>query len=98
MKSGLISILLTTVSQGLLFVPLDERFTTRVAFENLAQLTPYRVSSLPDALLPSLKRYADPQAVADWVSQSLDQDAVVSLEMALYGGLIASRVSNDTTE
>ena len=36
-------------------VPLDERFATRVAFLNLARITPYDIAGLPDELLPRLK-------------------------------------------
>lgn len=28
-------------------IPLDERFTTRIAFLNLAKITPYQIISLP---------------------------------------------------
>jgi len=95
-------LLLTTAvsAGGLLFAPLDERFTTRVAFENLAALTPYQLTSMPDSLMPSLKQAASPDEIVDWFTSEVGtaEGSVLSLEMLLYGGLIQSRISNDTTE
>jgi len=77
----------------LIFVPLDERFTTRVAFQNLALLTPYDLNSLPDNLLPSLKLApAPPDDIVSWFDTQLSttgaEGSVLSIEMLLYGGLI----------
>ena len=91
------------VPRTVLYVPLDERFATRGLFLNLARLLPaseYKVVT-PDAdLLPSRKRFADPDKILDWLEAQQDgasnAAAVVSAEMVLYGGLIASRSSNDT--
>ena len=43
--------------ERIVHVPLDERFTTRVAFLNLAKITPFDIVTLPDRFLPSLKKY-----------------------------------------
>ena len=84
----------------ILNLPLDERFTTRNAFLNLAKVTPYNVDSVPFDYLPRRKEPAALNQIHDWVDVHANEaDAgIVSLEMYLYGGLIASRTSNDTTE
>lgn len=50
-------------------------------------------------MLPHLKQEADLSAIYNWVDTNIDKvDAfVLSAEMYLYGGLIASRTSNDST-
>ena len=97
---AIVLLLSTAYAGSLLFVPLDERFTTRVAFENLALLTPYELNSLPDRYLPSLKQAAPPNDIVNWFNTELGnaEGSVLSIEMLLYGGLIQSRISNDTTE
>ena len=94
------AILATALADSLLFVPLDERFTTRVAFLNMASITNYEIVSMPESLLPSLKKSSPPTDIVSWFSQQIGptDGAVLSLEMLLYGGLISSRISNDTTE
>lgn len=84
--------------KNILYLPLDERFTTRNAFLNLAQLTPYCISTPPTDILPSLKVSGDLDKIHQWVDDNIaSADAMIlSAEMYLYGGLIASRISNDT--
>ena len=90
-----------------LYVPLDERFATRGMFLNMARLLPpdeFDVVTPGVELLPRRKRFADPDGVLDWLERAASDAAasgpvlaVVSAEMVLYGGLIASRSSNDTS-
>ena len=54
-------------------VPLDERFTTRVAFLNMAKITPYEIQTLLPNLLPSLKNYSKPSDIMQWALKSSDQ-------------------------
>lgn len=87
------------LAMNILYIPLDERFTTRDAFLNLAAVTPYNVST-PDTGIISLQRQpANLPAMDAWISSNMpDADAsIMSLELFLYGGLIHSRCSNDTT-
>jgi hypothetical protein len=86
-------------SKTILYLPLDERYTTRDAFLNLAKLTPFCIKSPDTSILPSLKVSGDISAIHNWIDENVgDADAmIVSAEMFLYGGLIASRISNDTT-
>ena len=81
------------------YLPLDERFTTRDAFINLAAVTPFTIDT-PAASTLSLQRHpADLAALDAWTAAAFASAdaAVVSLELYLYGGLIASRISNAST-
>ena len=102
MLQDLVVLLLTqcACATTILNLPLDERFTTRNAFLNLAKVTPYGVESVPFEYLPRKKKPADLGNIHEWVDKhAVGADAgIVSLEMYLYGGLIASRTSNDSTE
>lgn len=84
----------------IMFIPIDDRFTTRDAFLNMAQITPYRVLSPPRDLLSRIQQPAPLPELHAWIDQHIEKvDAViVSLEMYLYGGLINSRRSNTSTE
>lgn len=88
------------VTSTLLFLPLDERFTTRDLTLNLARLAPqFNVLTPPPALLPLHKRAANPKTLMEWVEQraAAADVLIASFEMIVYGGLIASRVSNDSS-
>jgi len=58
------------------------------------------VLSPPTDILPSLKVSGDIEKIHSWVDENIaGADAMIlSAEMYLYGGLIASRISNDTTQ
>ena len=83
----------------MLYIPLDERFTTRDAFLNLARVTPFKILSPPRWMLPSRKVSANLTALDAWVQSHAAEatHAVVSLELYVYGGLISSRCSNTTS-
>jgi hypothetical protein len=85
--------------ESVLFLPLDERFTTRDAFLNLAATTPFCIRTPPTDLLPLWKYDCDIQQLHDWVDENIGyvNTAIISSEMYLYGGLIRSRTSNDST-
>lgn len=76
----------------LVYFPIDERFATRGMFLNLAAATPFDVVSPPPELICSLKQPADTDRLAQWLEQNLPNAsvAVISIEMALYGGLVRS--------
>jgi hypothetical protein len=80
-------------NKTVLFLPLDERFTTRDAFLNLARVTPFNILTPDRSLLPSLKQPAPLTELHQWVDENVANcdAAIVSSEMFLYGGLIASR-------
>ena len=83
----------------ILFLPLDERFTTRNAFINLIKVTPFCILTPDLNLLPSLKNPPNLKLLHNWVDENIKyvNTAIISSEMFLYGGLINSRISNDST-
>eukprot|EP01116_Phalansterium_solitarium_P004375 TRINITY_DN15373_c0_g1_i1.p1 TRINITY_DN15373_c0_g1~~TRINITY_DN15373_c0_g1_i1.p1 ORF type:complete len:326 (+),score=101.91 TRINITY_DN15373_c0_g1_i1:99-1076(+) len=85
-------------SDVVLYLPLDERFTTRDAFLNLARVTPFDVVTPDPAIIPHLRVPANLTALAAFVDANVASanSVIMSAEMFLYGGLIASRTSNDT--
>jgi hypothetical protein len=66
---------------------------------NLGATTPYCIITPDTNILPSLKQPAQIDALHTWVDNNIASADVmiVSAEMYLYGGLIASRISNDST-
>lgn len=92
------SLLPLTTSFQVAYLPLDERFTTRNAFLNLAGVTPFNVITPPLSMIPSQRTFANSTALSIWTSSAFNtSDAfVMSLEMYLYGGLIGSRISNQS--
>lgn len=80
------------------YVPLDERFTTRNAFLNLAKVTPFNITTPPLDIISSQKIPAPLPLFDNFVQQYLPAAdvSIISLELYIYGGLINSRCSNDT--
>lgn len=81
-------------------IPLDERpVNTRYPALLARMADDVTVILPPDAMLSRLRRPADSAALVDWVREtapSLDV-LIVSVEMLGYGGLIASRTTDDDT-
>ncbi len=86
-------------AETVLYLPLDERFATRSTFLNLAKVSPYCIITPPLSMLPSRKVTCDLEALHQWVDDNIAdvQTMIISSEMYLYGGLINSRVSNEST-
>jgi hypothetical protein len=82
------------------YIPLDERFTTRFAFLNVARITPFNVITPPMDMISSYRQPANETAMDAFTAQYLPQSdaAVISMELFAYGGLINSRCSNDSTD
>eukprot|EP00939_MAST-03C_sp_MAST-3C-sp1_P003853 g3853.t1 len=84
------------------YLPLDERFATRGMFLNLARVTEesggWTIETPDLSLISSRHRPANLTAIDEWIDRVSERaDAlVISTEMYLYGGLIASRESNTT--
>jgi hypothetical protein len=93
--------LVSSLSYQILYVPLDNRFATRGYFLSLAKTTPFTVTTPPSELIPGRNAKSTPTnftALFAFLEANLKSAdvAVISAEMMLYGGLVASRVSNET--
>lgn len=88
----------STCEKNILFLPLDERFTTRDIVINLAATTSFCLYTPDKSILPSHKIPANLTAIDAFIDSCIDNvDAmIVSTEMYMYGGLINSRISNDS--
>jgi PAS domain-containing protein len=84
----------------LLYLPLDERFTTRDLFLSGAKITTYRILTPNPSMLPRKKIQPDIKALLEWTRNAANNSkiGVISADMFLYGGLIASRISGDSFE
>lgn len=84
----------------LLYIPLDERFATRDAFINLAELTPFKVITPPVELLSQMRKPANIDALHRWIDEQISKTniLVLSAELFLYGSLINSRISKDSLQ
>jgi len=85
---------------SLLYLPLDERFTTRDLFLSNAEITTYRISTPEKSMLPRKKILPDIDALLEWTQKAAKDSkiSIISADMFLYGGLIASRISVDSYE
>ena len=98
----------STPQTTILFIPLDERFTTRSIVLNLARLIQDDVTLLtpPIELISHWKQPADPTKLFQWLhdqitnscSSSISCSLLISTEQLLYGGLINSRLSNTSLD
>lgn len=91
-------------SNTILFIPLDERFTTRSIVINLARLiqTDFTLLTPPTELISHWKQPSNTSLLFAWInnqitsscSMSTSCSLLLSTEQLLYGGLINSRISN----
>jgi hypothetical protein len=78
-------------NKSIALVPLDERPVCTALPAMVAALAGIDVRVPPAGLLPALRDPGDPAGLGDWLTTTLPDAAVVSLETLGYGGLIASR-------
>ena len=82
----------------ILFIPLDERFTTRSIVLNLARLIQddFILLTPPIELISHWKQAANPDLLFQWLHNQITTSCslLISTEQLLYGGLINSRLSN----
>ncbi len=83
----------------LALIPLDERPVNTRYPQLIAQIADAELLLPPRELLSRLRTPAPCEALADWLSAVAPScDALLlSLDMLVYGGLIASRTTDDTT-
>lgn len=92
----------------ILFIPLDERFTTRSIVLNLARLIKddFMILTPPLELISHWKQPANASILFQWVhdqitsscSASTSCSLLISTEQLIYGGLINSRISNTSLD
>lgn len=84
--------------ENLLYLPLDERFTTRELFLSNAQITPFHILTPNDSILPHKKNLPEIKTLLDWTQKTakISDVGIISAEMLLYGGLLGSRISLDS--
>jgi hypothetical protein len=83
-----------------LYVPLDDRPVNLQMPQLLAGMVDYEMAVPPRELLGSYRTPGRPEAIAEWLlSQPEQQDCLLlSLDMLLYGGLVASRTPDLAAE
>jgi hypothetical protein len=85
-----------------LVIPLDARPVCYQAVENLARLTGIQVLLPPASLLGQLKTPAQLEDLRHWMQRTLAkhpiQAAIISLDLLSYGGLIPSRIGEESNE
>ncbi|UJR28137.1 hypothetical protein I4U23_009392 [Adineta vaga] len=90
----------------ILFIPLDERFTTRSIVLNLARLIQNDFTLITPSLemISHWKQPADTNQLFQWLHEQISTSCIISsscsllisTEQLVYGGLINSRLSNTT--
>ncbi len=95
----------STEQTTILFIPLDERFTTRSIVLNLARLIQQDFTLLtpPIELISYWKQPANPSILFQWLHDQISSlssscSLLISTEQLLYGGLINSRLSNTSLD
>ena len=80
-------------------MPLDDRPVNTAMVADIGRIAGATVVLPPASALPRFREPGDTAALAGWLAEAADSElvgAVVSLDMLGYGGLIASRTSQDT--
>ncbi len=82
-------------------LPLDDRPVNILLPLDIARVASVEVDVPPAECLPAYREPGDTAALAAWLldraEDTATQQMVVSLDMLCFGGLIASRISGDTT-
>ncbi|CAF0852241.1 unnamed protein product [Rotaria sordida] len=98
----------STPQTTILFIPLDERFTTRSIVLNLARLIQddFILLTPPIELISHWKQPANTSILFQWIhdqiinscTMSTSCSLLISTEQLIYGGLINSRISNTSLD
>ncbi len=81
----------------IMLVPLDDRPVTYQLPRLLGRIAGVDVVTPPHALLGNYLRFGDPDAIVAWLNSSKPATSyVISSDMLVYGGLVASRVPGVT--
>ena len=94
-----VAALATLLASTFVVVPLDDRPVTAQLPRLLGAIAGARVAEPPRPLLGRYLTPGDPPAILRWLRDDAPRDArayVVSADMAVYGGLVASRIPGVT--
>lgn len=72
---------------NVLFLPLDERFTTRDAFLNLAKLTPFNINTPAPQYISYWRTPANLTYIYNWVEENLENVSFLSFSLILFSFL-----------
>jgi len=76
----------------ILFIPIDDRPCSVLFPAQFSQMADFDITIPPKELLGRFMTPGNPAALLSWIEESTDFDtAVLSLDMLVYGGLVASR-------
>jgi hypothetical protein len=92
---GIAALFTSLLALTFVVVPLDDRPVTAQLPQLLGEIAGVRVVEPPRPLLGRYLEPGDPDAIARWLRSESPADAaafVVSSDMAVYGGLVASRI------
>lgn len=102
------SIIIVNSTKTILFIPLDERFTTRSIVINLAHLIQNDFTLLTPSLdlISYWKQPANSDLLFQWLHDQITNSCLnstscsllISTEQLIYGGLINSRISNTSLD
>ncbi len=86
-----------------IYVPLDDRPVNAHRPHLLAQMVDYELITPPAILLGRYRTPGRPEELADWLTAQVDEPhaadcLILSLDMLVYGGLVASRSSQLSLE
>ncbi len=86
-----------------IYVPLDDRPVNAARPHLLAQMVDYELIAPPAILLGRYRTPGRPEELADWLTAQVDEPhaadcLILSLDMLVYGGLVASRSSQLSLE
>lgn len=83
----------------ILLAPLDERPVNTRLVKDVSAIAGANIVAPPADVLPRQKTPGDADALCAWLLDTIPtcDAAVISVDMVVYGGLIASRTSNDDT-
>ena len=88
------------ISSKLLLIPLDSRPPCNQFVIALGRLAGIEIIVPPSALLDNYKQPANQQILRQWLTENIRQvdGAIISADMLIHGGLLASRQSYGTSE
>ena len=84
---------------AIIFVPIDNRPCTMIFPMQLAEIGGYEIKIPPENLLGRFKNRGDSNEILNWLYENTKKEDILllSLDMLVYGGLVASRNMNNST-